>query len=49
MTDGVCVIQPGCTLRGVLREGERRQFEYLDSVSLQELLPAKRDLSVFLA
>ena len=37
---GVCVIQPGCTLRGVLAEAERRQMEYLDGVTLESLRPA---------
>lgn len=39
-TPGVCVIQPGCTLRTVLAEAERRQLEYLDGVTLGALLPA---------
>jgi len=38
-TPGVCVIQPGCALRGVLAEAERRQMEYLDSVTLEQLIP----------
>jgi Rrf2 family nitric oxide-sensitive transcriptional repressor len=46
-TPRVCVIQPGCTLRGVLAEAERRQMEYLDGVTLQSLLPAKGDLVTF--
>jgi Rrf2 family nitric oxide-sensitive transcriptional repressor len=37
---GVCVIQPGCRLRGVLAEAERRMMSYLDGVSLAELVPA---------
>lgn len=36
----VCVIQPGCSLRGVLAEAERRQMEYLDGVTLESLRPA---------
>lgn len=36
---GVCVIQPGCRLRTVLMEAEKRQLEYLESVSIAELLP----------
>jgi Rrf2 family nitric oxide-sensitive transcriptional repressor len=43
-TPDVCVIQPGCRLRGVLAEAERRQMEYLDGVTLAELLPTPRDL-----
>ncbi len=46
-TPGVCVIQPGCTLRGVLAEAERRQMEYLDSVTLATLLPAKGGIASF--
>jgi Rrf2 family nitric oxide-sensitive transcriptional repressor len=34
-----CVIQPGCILRRVLAEAERRQMEYLDGVALTALLP----------
>jgi Rrf2 family nitric oxide-sensitive transcriptional repressor len=40
----VCVIQPGCTLRGVLAEAERRQMEYLDGVTLESLRPVTGDL-----
>ncbi|SIO65578.1 transcriptional regulator, BadM/Rrf2 family [Singulisphaera sp. GP187] len=36
---GVCVIQPGCALRGVLAEAERRQMDYLDGVTLESLRP----------
>ena len=32
--------QPGCTLRGVLEESERRQMDYLNSVTLESLLPS---------
>lgn len=46
---GVCVIQPGCTLRGVLAEAERIQMEYLDGVTLESLLPEPLDLTLFLA
>lgn len=46
---GVCVIQPGCTLRGVLAEAERLQMEYLDGVTLEGLLPTPLDLANFLA
>jgi Rrf2 family transcriptional regulator, nitric oxide-sensitive transcriptional repressor len=40
-TPGVCVIQAGCKLRGVLAEAERRQMEYLNGVTLADLLPLK--------
>lgn len=46
-TPGVCVIQPGCTLRGVFAEAERLQREYLDGVTLEDLLPTPLDLAVF--
>jgi Rrf2 family nitric oxide-sensitive transcriptional repressor len=38
---GVCVIQPGCALRGVIAEAERLQMEYLDGVTLASLRPAQ--------
>ena len=44
-----CVIQPGCTLRGVLAEAERLQRDYLDSVTLESLLPSPLDLATFQA
>ena len=47
-TPGVCVIQPGCTLRSVLAEAERRQMEYLKGVTLESLLPATHDIAAFL-
>lgn len=47
-TPGTCRIQPGCSLRHVLAEAERRQLEYLDSVSLESLLPGAAGLESFL-
>ena len=47
-TPGVCVIQPGCRLRGVLAEAERRQMEYLDGVTLAALVPEGRDLTTLM-
>ena len=44
---GRCVIQPGCTLRGVLAEAERIQMDYLNSVTLESLLPTPLDLTIF--
>jgi Rrf2 family nitric oxide-sensitive transcriptional repressor len=44
---GVCVIQPGCTLRGVLAEAERLQMDYLNGITLEDLLPSPLDLAVF--
>lgn len=40
----ICVIQPFCRLKGVLAEAERRQMDYLRSVTLREVLPKERDL-----
>lgn len=37
---GMCVIQPGCRLRGVLAEAERRMMSYLNDVTLEDLVPA---------
>lgn len=48
-TPGVCVIQPGCTLRGVLAEAERRQMDYLSGITLESLVPVSGDLSSFSA
>lgn len=45
--DGFCVIQPGCRLRRVLIEAERRQMEYLDDVKLSDLLPDDGVLEAF--
>jgi Rrf2 family nitric oxide-sensitive transcriptional repressor len=39
-TDDVCVIQPLCKLRDVLVEAERRQVEYLNSVTLHDVVSA---------
>jgi Rrf2 family nitric oxide-sensitive transcriptional repressor len=44
-----CVIQPGCILRGVLTEAERIQMDYLNSVTLESLLPTPLDLAIFKA
>lgn len=38
--ENFCVIQPACKLRGVLKEAERRQMDYLDNVTLSEVLPS---------
>ncbi|MCA9087220.1 MAG: Rrf2 family transcriptional regulator [Planctomycetaceae bacterium] len=42
--EGVCRIQPGCKLKGVLAEAERLQREYLESVSLSDVIAAGDDL-----
>jgi Rrf2 family nitric oxide-sensitive transcriptional repressor len=36
--DNVCVIQPGCRLRGVLARAEKLQMDYLDSVRLTDVV-----------
>src|SRR5262249_52280052 len=36
--ENVCVIQPGCRLRSVLIEAERRQVEYLNGVRLSDIV-----------
>jgi Rrf2 family nitric oxide-sensitive transcriptional repressor len=46
---GVCVIRPGCTLRGVLAEAERLQMDYVNRVTLEALLPTPLDLASFKA
>ncbi len=34
----ICVIQPGCKLRGVLAQAERLQMDYLDGVRLTDVV-----------
>jgi Rrf2 family nitric oxide-sensitive transcriptional repressor len=41
-TDNVCAIEKFCKLKGVLAEAERVQLEYLNSVTLADVLPSKR-------
>lgn len=41
---GVCAIEGFCKLKKVLSEAERIQREYLDSVTLADVLPSKRQL-----
>lgn len=42
--EGICCIQPGCKLRGVLREAERRQYDYLKSVRLSDVITPGQNL-----
>jgi len=42
--DNVCVIESFCKLKNVLAEAERRQKDYLDSVTLRDVVPQKRRL-----
>lgn len=43
--DGVCRIQPFCKLKGVLAEAERLQRDYLNSVTLHDVMPTHRQLT----
>ena len=38
-TDNVCVIQDHCKLRSVLGKAERLQFDYLNGIHLNDVLP----------
>lgn len=42
--DNVCAIQPFCKLMGVLAEAERLQRDYLNSVTLRDVMPTQRQL-----
>lgn len=44
-TDDVCVIQPFCKLKDVLSEAERLQRDYLNGVTLRDVMPTKRQLA----
>lgn len=44
-SDDTCVIHSFCRLKGVLAEAERIQREYLDSVTLADVIPTRRQLS----
>ena len=46
-TADVCAIQGFCKLRGVLAEADRLQTEYLDGVTLADVLPARRRIQQF--
>ena len=43
-TENVCSIQSFCKLKGVLAEAERIQREYLNSVTLADVSPTRRQL-----
>ena len=43
-TENVCAIQSFCKLKGVLAEAERVQLEYLNSVTLADVVPTRRQL-----
>jgi len=40
----VCAIESFCHLKGVLRKAEQVQIDYLNSLTLQDVVPAKRRL-----
>ncbi len=44
-TEEVCAIQSFCKLKGTLAEAERVQLEYLNSVTLADVAPKKRQFS----
>ncbi len=44
-SDDSCVIHSFCKLKGVLSEAERIQREYLDSVTLADVVPTKRQIN----
>lgn len=41
-TENVCAIESFCKLKGALAEAERLQLEYLNSVTLADVAPTKR-------
>ncbi|MEX0585460.1 MAG: Rrf2 family transcriptional regulator [Pirellulales bacterium] len=43
--DNVCSIQSFCKLKGVLAEAERVQLEYLNTVTLADVAPTRRQLA----
>lgn len=43
-TEEVCAIQSFCSLKGVLAEAERVQLEYLNTITLADVVPGKRQL-----
>ena len=44
-TENVCAIQSFCKLKGVLAEAERVQLDYLNSVTLADVAPTKRQFN----
>jgi Rrf2 family nitric oxide-sensitive transcriptional repressor len=43
-TEGVCAIESFCKLKGVLARAERVQMDYLNGVSLRDVLPTAAQL-----
>lgn len=44
-TPGVCAIESFCKLKRVLSEAERIQLEYLNGVTLDQVVPTRRQLA----
>ncbi|MCA9143868.1 MAG: Rrf2 family transcriptional regulator [Planctomycetaceae bacterium] len=44
-TEDVCAIQSFCKLKGALAEAERVQLEYLNGVSLADVVPKRRQFA----
>lgn len=44
-TENVCAIESFCKLKGVLAEAERVQLDYLNSVTLADVAPTRRQLN----
>jgi Rrf2 family nitric oxide-sensitive transcriptional repressor len=44
-TKGVCAIESFCKLRGVLAEAERLQLDYLNSRTIHDIVPTRRQLA----
>jgi Rrf2 family transcriptional regulator, nitric oxide-sensitive transcriptional repressor len=42
--DGVCVVENFCKLKLVLAEAERVQMDYLNKITLQDVVPTRRQL-----
>lgn len=44
-TENLCAIQTFCKLKGVLAEAERLQVDYLNSITLADVAPTRRQLA----
>jgi Rrf2 family nitric oxide-sensitive transcriptional repressor len=42
--DGLCVLQSFCKLKSALAEAERLQMEYLNGITLEDVLPTRRQV-----
>jgi Rrf2 family nitric oxide-sensitive transcriptional repressor len=42
--DGVCIVEDFCKLKRVLARAERIQLDYLNGVTLQDVLPTRQQL-----